>query len=617
MLGIRTTLSLAILACALPGRAQTTQAKDADLRGKLRGVVRDIDGKNVANAVVELWLRPCANYVPIGPQDSVETKTDARGRFSASILRGYAYSAVATWTAGDGEARQSKLHEGCWADALVRLEQRKKVGWTEMEATLTFDRDGYGLHGDVRATFFVDGVNPRVLDDSSYDSGVTRQVRIPFSDDRGRFAVLVRDDRGPIHQTTLSAYVKGRNWRYAIRKGEPLAFRVVDRTGAPIEGAEIASMLVSRAGWRVDAVTDAGGEALSHSTTRTPTRWTVRVRAPGYRESLAFRSGTRGNLNGQIANPWTEQSTLQITLEKQAARTGRLLDSAGRGIAGVGVVLARGLTLKTAPNSSQGFSRTREIFVTDEEGRFVVPALAQAEDASWNAVLPPDVLRRASAKLESGARPPAAVDLTPSGKPGEDGTHPPVVDLREWTARPYSIRLQGNLPARSAAVVPVRDLVANRDRALARAVRTDRRGACVLFDRGAKSEHVALLEGKGWARLAATDLEPDADGVQRIELAPFTERRVRILDRSGRPVAGATVSITGSSWSGSGIEIDIARALNAIGLSATSDEDGRMTLWSIEVPRLSHRLRFRKGSASAKQPLPPPSTEVWVVELSG
>ncbi|MCB9882759.1 MAG: carboxypeptidase regulatory-like domain-containing protein [Planctomycetes bacterium] len=617
---------------------QQNVAEPAPLqRERLRGSLRDAGGNAIEGANIEAWYAPvAAEAVLFGIEDVVTTKTDARGRFELSLLRGAVYSIVGYWKDAEGVARQSVVTTST-GDRLVTLEPAEELtSGAEVDVVVSGDRAAYGILGQLRATVFCDGANWRRFATKPIDGDEPVRFEVPFTGDRGRVKIVVEDDRGPIHVNTMFLRKQTKVWqsRVNLPKGPKVDVHVTDKDGKAIAGAQIQcpQSVWGSSPWRTHAVTDDEGHASITTIEEFDKQWTIRVRAPGYVEAYGFRSSGQGHLCGKPCTEWAADKPIVFTLEAGEPLVGTVLDENGKGLPGIPVAMSYDVSLMVQPNSYRGLGSTAMLATTDEEGKYRFGGVGKPDSLRLMAALPPEILARLSKNSDVVPASWIELDASRAGSKSEV----PTLDFSKAAIRVFSIRKPGGTPARGAAIVSLTDHSDSVKEAIERAPRADKRGRVALFvfaepksnplinlfKRSSARSEFAILEGEGWKELRSSDLatEPGKeDEPIPLELEPFTERNVLVVDGDGQPLAGVTSNIGGSSWSGSGAMIDFARAANAIGLAQKSDDQGRMRLWSIDVPNMQHRISFHAQSKTNRNQvtlqLPSPGEE-WTVTIA-
>ena len=108
--------------------ANSAQQEKTEGRGKALGYVRGKDKKAWVGAIVHLISWPLANNGLTGTPDILESRTDARGRFSAQILIGRGYTVWAQSEPDEhGALRATQVAENVQVQVPMMLEERKKT----------------------------------------------------------------------------------------------------------------------------------------------------------------------------------------------------------------------------------------------------------------------------------------------------------------------------------------------------------------------------------------------------------------------------------------------------------------------------------------------------------
>lgn len=585
-------------------------------RAEIRGVVRSLEGAPVVGARVEAWLRPSTGLETYEIEDSVVAKTDARGRFRVSVLDGYAYSVAASWRGREGQLAHAEVHEGVRAGRLLRLQESElRLG----PSTVRVDYDAraplYARGLSVRVE--LPGANPRILFEAAVARGVEQEFELPFVGPSRRVQVFVlSDDR--VLQTQSFAV---RSVPLALRFGLPVpttvSVQVADDAGKPIPHARIEAQDAMRQLWSYAGKTDASGAASAVFVPSRSTRWTLRVSAPGYRETYCQRYASKfyaeGISTSKVPNP------VRIVLVKATPLSGEFLGVDGKPVVGAKIHLARYVQLRTARASTRGLGTRSDFVRTDASGRFEFPSLGESTNVRLQTILSPSLLRPILSELDGFPVPETTLTLWSRSQRVREAEID-TVDLSKWTLRRVRVVLPDRRPARQAALVPLAEVSSNLKQALERVPRADRRGRLSWFGNAKSGDWLIVVEGYGWKLEPSTTFLLDADDPDplEIELEPFTRRRVQVVDAKGAGVPGVRCSISGSSWRGSGPEIQCAARLNPIGLTGVSDENGFLEIWSIDRNQLTHQLSFRKGRQRVRVPiLPDVGNDVWEVRLDG
>jgi protocatechuate 3,4-dioxygenase beta subunit len=214
----------------------TPNAQNADApRSKALGVVRDHDGRPVADARVELWSWPVPRRIDVGSADHVVVPTGADGRFVAAILDGRTYSAAATWP-GTGGPQRSELANDVVAGVVVAL--RAAEPSREREVVLRSDAE-WSRSGPLRLTAVVGLQQPWVVPIAldAYGRGT-----VPATLPAAPTWLDVRTADGRLLLTRpLPDAAATANQRLQLDVPDPLAFRVrvVDEHDQPIAGAAV------------------------------------------------------------------------------------------------------------------------------------------------------------------------------------------------------------------------------------------------------------------------------------------------------------------------------------------------------------------------------------------
>ncbi|MCA8968169.1 MAG: carboxypeptidase regulatory-like domain-containing protein [Planctomycetes bacterium] len=599
-------------------------------RTTLRGSLRDAAGAVVEGATVEAWYSPrLSDSMPFtsGIEDVVTTKTDDRGHFRLTLLRGTVYSVAAYWTTPDGEHRQSSIVD-TMGDRVLSLEQSEEASGQRLDVRVRGDRVVFGVRGELRATVFVDAANSRRIATKPIVGTDPVLFDVPFTAEHSVVKVLLEDAIGPIsiHAQRMPKTRKNFDIRVLLTlpTGPPVHFRVVDTAGKPIASATLVSRarLTESAPWRPHATTDEDGRATLRSIADFDKHWVVCARATGYRDAIAFRNVTSGQVGGQTITDWDIDRTIVLTMTPGPPVIGRILDEHGRGVPGVPVAATYDIT------KPHGMGRTCTVTSTDHEGRFRYEPAANTDSLRLVAVLPPAEHSRLT--RDAVACPSPRIDLVAPG-PNDDG-RTPVVDFGTATLRTIQIRGPGGQPAPGAAIVTLSDRFDSLVDAMARSPRADKRGYVAFYSFGGPmaktprdnsdvSPHesvFAILEGIGWSEIRRSETASSA--TTRIQLEPFTRREVVVVDEERRPVAGVWTNANVSMRSG---ERDATLqhflvGASFLGLRQKSDSDGRMVLWSVDRPGMLYRMRFQPPDRNyriVECELPPPS-EDWLITLT-
>ena len=531
----------------------------AQMRASCTGVVRDAEGRPLANAQVVCEWQP--DQAVFGTPDRRETKTDDEGRFALDLWIGHAYC---TWVIGPAGADKSRL---------VVPPNWRAVGGRAIELVARVRTIPVRL--DVRGTtpWLVDG--PLALRVFVATGGALPDLPLPGDGmvtlpplPTTRFTVALVDGRGQVldHVITDADAVAACTFSPVTEA----SFAVVDELGQPVADARIqtTSHWIYHSAppplqfWpgsptaRIVATTDAGGRATGRF-----------VRHGSDYESMLFvASGPKGQ---SVSNP--------------SGWWGRHRVHAGRGavasddepfILAVTPTTSKSVRMD-APDAEFAWHvrfptqltwRTRQA-----AGAFQldVPGLQQ-ELRTWSNLVPASTTVAQLAGIGSGPLPSRAFVNTT-----QDTVDPSklraiavrVVDAHGRAVPFAHFGLQRNVKEQPGWLTHLVTDAAGEAR------------ICIdVGEPGANVDAYASTDGAhGWV-----SLKPDAD-IAQVEVAPFSSTTFRVVDEADRPLAGAFLAASSTSPA-AGLPLEaIAQYLVANPVhGAITGADGTVT---VKVPK--------------------------------
>ncbi len=342
--------------------AAQLRAGDAVIRlspgAKVTGTVTDPAGKPVAGAVVVFHDDP---YLTPGSQ---EVRTDARGAYTLPTLRPGRHPLTVVAKGLRPERREVVAAAGPRAEDFrlaagvpLRVKVMDEAGQPVPRVTFAIDswRGSQSLYNNVHPDVMSTGI-PNI----SKPDGVYQWLGAPA--DAIRFTVLAQGFQR--HQADLTA--DGTVQTLVLRRTPVVAGRVTDaRTGHTVTGVRVIPVIdFGRDLYAVERgrAVDAGDGTYRLELERNDCDYRVLIEAPGYRTAL----GRAGLLKDRVA-------TADFALDPAPPVAGRVLDPAGKPVAGAKVSLATSVqSLRFPAEVSNNLSAT-----TDAAGAFVLPAQAE------------------------------------------------------------------------------------------------------------------------------------------------------------------------------------------------------------------------------------------------
>ena len=387
----RSRATILLAACIASGsfgasaQNPTNSSKDAELRRKALGEVRNVDGEAWTGARVILIATPHKTHLSDRDVDRVETTTDERGRFRVPVLRHHRYTCWATSPADAAPAktralRMSEIAEGVRAGdpVLLKESKRRTVG---RAATLT-GLDAWKDQGPFRARAVLQTQNACIVPLALTPEG---RVEIPAMPGP-KVEVQVLDRRGVIllrHTNSLaSAAREPHEWRIPPPKIEFVEVRDVN-DGKGVADAEVLldvqAKLVSLGKTAKDGVAEI----------RLPkdTRGTILVRAASY-AAAPTQSGPSTQLKDKTWKPLRAGTNPQrhANLDHGFSFKGRILlapDVPARDL----TILVNGQAMHYHKKSSRYLNRFTDVVRTDAEGHFSISGCIQESSYRTSATL--------------------------------------------------------------------------------------------------------------------------------------------------------------------------------------------------------------------------------------
>ncbi|MCA8968423.1 MAG: hypothetical protein KDC95_01515 [Planctomycetes bacterium] len=613
---------------SVAARAGAPQEAVSD-RDVLRGVVRDRDGHAVVGADVEAWLRPQDHFHPLGSPvafgggngmlDHLWATTDDRGGFRLEVLRGHCYSVAASWRGETGKRSVTRVYDAATAGErlrLVEVDPPPSVRLRVESIPIAF------RHEPMRLTVYLDGQNPLPVFDTELDLeahvGTDMTAEMPYDTEIGAFVAVLSHARGVLQTGAASLRASSPYVRQRRVSTVETNVHVVDADGSPLDGVTLETFGVRNAGAWFAGKTDGHGRASLVFPVSSDSSWLLRARKPGFVEAAFYRIDRAYYGSEQVAG--TLPSVIELKL-RPARGPFQLRGFDGKPVVGASVVFAR---------RPQGHAANRALFhgsivdlaTSDVSGSLGLEHLGtQFQLDPLRILLPPAAMSPLEASL--GGYPMPGADLLMTAP--EDR----IVDLSRLHLLKLHVALPDGRPARGAECHRQSDLdktpgvlsLAN-VASVASVNRTDRRGRVAVLS-NARDSYYVIQRGEGWA--ATPTYTEIIETSQRgepfdVRLEAFARRAFRILDTSGKPVAGVRARIVGTTVRAvMGNDRRFANSVNRQGLAGTTDDQGMMSLWWIDDPSVEYQLEFALGRRRVRRKLehvqPGKSSAIEVVDI--
>ena len=603
-------VAIVLLAAAAPAQDQ----QQSDSRVVQLGTALGSDGLPWARATVTLWSRRPFRAANLVPEDIVTVRTDARGRFRASLLPGRAY--IASARIGEGDAtrysslfqvsasRPVHLREGRFRPRPVRLELVGVAAWKEHGPLRARVSDALGRSIDlaldetgsavIPATLATHGVVLEILDRAGAKL-TSRNVSLLLDQrvkDRKRLAERLKNcrDSKPVPglpDVATQAVPPAEVERVLVGPPRRASVRVVDaETKQAIAGA-----VVRLPHLRHSAKTGKDGVA-NFVICRTIT-WEGRPDDFGYIRVEAAAAGYGTRQGGWTTSRPDAQET---RISKEAARARDLpvttialpRGSSVRGrILGTRDVPASALRLMARYRVRQAAQRREHVFTCDRvltpegQGRWRLIGLDAACDKLLIAVLlGPAHVRALDPKGQMSASSYAIIPIPVPAGGGE------VADL-DLTKLRFTTLVVRKADGELASGANVRPWLASWfARRAVPTSRVDRRGRCRLLLPPGNSQ-VVVQWGSEYAIV-------DIDGAKpppRVDVQLLRMKSIsgKIVDPRGKPVDGAWIHSDTFAEGSTAIH-----DLNTELLRTSSGPAGRFSLNFVPDPGRRWRLAVRK-----------------------
>ncbi len=623
-------LAVAWLATASPRAA--TQAEDRvqaqeraqEARSEVIGVVRDRSGKAVEGAQVRLWLSPSLDYVSLGVEDEVRATTDAAGRFRASLLMSFPYSAVATWTV-DGQARQSEVHARCETSQLQRLTEPIAAtagpgAKLRLHVTRAQNEPDAGFVGSARLRVYSDGLNPLLLGEAPLDAELRATIAVPFVGRGGFVTALLYDDRGLLEKQIVKLSGDETPWDLRYVAAQRIRLRVVDENNTPVRDARIDSLYRDSTHWRNEGRVNEQGEASLRPSAEEAHKWTLRVRAPGKRDFYLCRRYDEINVDGKLAPAILEGGEIApIIVSLSVARplwqgrwTGRLVEGAPSR-----VVLRQRLGFQIEDSVTMLLQSAERVDILDQGLLRIAPSAATS-GASLRVYLLPHEVAELRARFDEAANIDPLVTLWRQPALGlEAGDQNFELDVARLEVEAFTVLHASKNRAAGVALLDLDWTEAGwsegSEPPLTNAPRTDKRGRIARVRND--SPTLFVLEGEGFARFAPSSAGKNAGRHEPLILEPFAKRRLRVVDHEGKAVPNATLFGWVTHTPADDQKSIEAVSLNHIGLSGRCDENGERELWWIQLAGMMLEMHVSHAGKTLRLLGPESSSEIWVVTL--
>jgi hypothetical protein len=496
------------------------------------GRVVDAAGKPVAGAEVVLLFAP-AFAAELGGVDVVRTQSDAQGRFRAELLDGAGYRAWAS-TATDASTSVAVVPGRQCELRLAAARKQAVVGGLE----------AWHARAPFRLRLFVAGT-PLPVPEVPLVDGRAALPALPFDgvcaellDKDGEVVTTVGGDRSELSES--------------IWPPQPVRVRVVDAAGAPLPGVDIAqcdsqyvcddglcgTRIVPRRWHR--GTTGADGKVELQ--VPFPVDPFTAAQRPGSLHFLASKAGFAAGLAGFAPAPYADGQPLdpaarelRLVLRAQEPRTARILGApAGASVVlGMTAIARTGLTVDLAfacQPAADGAIALPVLSTKTCIDRVMTPPLPLPDGASADALAG---VRRAR------TREPLVIALDGALVAGD------TIDLRGNALLQIEVRDGDGEPVAGLQVVGSR-------RGLAGYLAGDGSGEgfCPLLGRTDLQGRLALAAPRGrWFLFTAGErgfahaefeLGDAPSSPIALSVTPYATQALQVVDRDGRPVAGAT-----------------------------------------------------------------------------
>ena len=493
-----------------------TAALAAQQRVPMNGKVVDGNGAPVCGARIVL-VEDDAEIVAIDPVDVVSCTSDDRGRFTAPLLRGVRYTALASSEETEGRAFVAKPVRdlGCHMPAEVVL---GVVGHRRRYTLPALAKWGTPAELGVRVQFagcpghFVEGA---LGDDGSFELPPLAAV--------GSTALFTRDGR----ELSGIGLPTDPKQPALLNAPFPITVRVVDRQGAPV-GKVCVEVELIESGTPIPrrgevAVTDGDGRASVRALhwrdpfLAAPDTMVLRATKPGYEE------GVSGWIHGKAFVDWGvvpghRKNEVRIVMRAAKERTAHTV---GRVLAHRSIDICATARIAMGDGVRGWFDLERRYTArVQEDGSIDVPELAPSI-GEIHVRMPPLDGKRVIVR-------------------SSNGTDLPALDVGD--CRPFAVQVldENRGPATFATLLVVPADCTDKDVAHSQPLTLDRAGRA----------HVLLQPGT-WTVFAAT---PTTLAMQEIEvvddpltltlaLAAKPSMTVRVVDANGDPVANARFEV--------------------------------------------------------------------------
>ena len=282
-------------------------------------------------------------------------------------------------------------------------------------------------------------------------------------------------------------------------------------------------------------------------------------------------------------------------MPKAVPMKGRLIGRDGKGIAGAQLVSTSNtyIKLSTSSWSSQPVMPARTRSQDDGAFSFERMPVDQRAVGLW-ALLPTSALADFDESLDGWPQPGRVLTLR---LPKQRATKAGFGNFDLGAMRLARIRVVGpdGQPSAGAKVRSWQgqwNTIARRygDSALP----TDRRGRASRLLHKGKARIATWHPSTGYAFVEIAE-DRDLSKTIDIQLKPYLRVRGQVVDAAGKPVAGAKLSNSGWSSSGSPVFSSFASDINTQLLNATSDAQGRFEFYFVGVQGVRRHMTFSKG----------------------
>jgi len=531
-----------LLAATVPGQAETSKPELP--RGKALGEVRDKDRKPWVGVKVLLVSWPVPDNLRVGSPDTVETRTDERGKFRAQILEGRTYSVWAEGERGDdGSLRVSNVAGQVIPQVPVLLKERK-----EAVSGRTVRLEGLEKWEGYKPLRFrlVDAAGPRVLSLQVGDGGECKLP--PVIGVRATLEVLATGPHGDIRVAEVTMLWDSKK-EITVPRPATVRFAIWDiNTEKPVEGARIYPKHADSG--TLLGVTDKNGLAevvIPNKNRRSYGRFFVvapgRAVAPcqhGESKNTEFKKAHKGkkvNYHAHMGEGHKLKGRVLFAPDKPASHL---------------TLVVQGSAMHYTKKNSRSLAGCDRVFRTDSEGRFELSSLLREYPPNLVMLLEPQHLAGLPATWHQGLSPVAfaPVNLSELMDKAKEGATD--ILLPDFCPVELVVRTPMGTPAVRAQIKLTALNKSIGTRGDHPPLLTDRRGRIRLLLPAASKLGLTIDTGESYL---LTCLETHAvagdQSIARLEVklpTPITIRG-RVVDSENKGVGGVSLSIY-PQWDG-------------------------------------------------------------------